>query len=556
MISSSHRSRVSRAALFVVPALALLCFQPACNAIFGLDERYPYPPDAGIGGSGGSSACEPGAVESCYAGPADTEGIGVCRAGTKNCNADGLSFGPCQGDVTPQPDNCATPMDEDCDGLAPPCTGAPLWSKRFGGDSDDVTYSVAVNSTGDVLLTGAFSGSIDFGGGPLTSAGLRDLFIVKLEGGTGKHLWSKRYGDAGLQGEIFVTTDNTGNILITGGLYGSLDFGGGVLTGGDGGSLFIVKLNGSGDVLWARSFDNATAGLGPLIWPCSAVAADDTGNIVVSACFRGTVDFGGASLASAGAQDLFAAKFDGDGNHIWAKRFGTSSDPFGVSIAVDAMGNVLLSGSFTGAVDFGSGPVMSPDGYGLYAAKLDPNGDHIWSTRVADATAPQKNITIATDSAGNALLAASFRGTADLGGMLLMSAGGLDLLAAKLNAAERHVFSRRFGDASDQLGLAVAADEVGNAVLTGAFDGTLDFGGGPLASAGAQDILLVKLDANGSHLWSKRFGDSAIQTGVSVVADKANNPVVAGQFYGTVDFGNGTLVSAGSSDIFVAKFSP
>src|SRR3990170_6282915 len=72
-----------------------------------------------------------------------------------------------------------------------------LWSKRFGSTIDDYGYAVAVDGNGDVLLTGSFQGTVNFGGGNLTSAGLEDIFVAKYSGADGAHLWSKRFGSTG-----------------------------------------------------------------------------------------------------------------------------------------------------------------------------------------------------------------------------------------------------------------------------------------------------------------------------------------------------------------------
>src|SRR5690349_19327284 len=88
----------------------------------------------GAGGAtsstGGATTCMPGETVSCYSGPPATEGVGLCKAGTKTCAEDSTGFGPCVGEVLPQPENCAAPEDEDCDGKAPPCKGGLAWAKR------------------------------------------------------------------------------------------------------------------------------------------------------------------------------------------------------------------------------------------------------------------------------------------------------------------------------------------------------------------------------------------------------------------------------------------
>ena len=94
----------------------------------------------------------------------------------------------------------------------------------------------------------------------------------------------------------------------------------------------------------------------------------------------------------------------------------------------------------------------------------------------------------------------------------------------------------------------------GNATITGEFQGTVSFGGAALVSAGGQDAFVVKLSGlDGSHLWSERFGGSSTDSGRSVAEDASGNAIVTGSFRDTVDFGGGALTSAGGADVFVVK---
>ena len=99
-------------------------------------------------------------------------------------------------------------------------------------------------------------------------------------------------------------------------------------------------------------------------------------------------------------------------------------------------------------------------------------------------------------------------------------------------------------------------DSTGNVLVTGSFHGTVDFGGGLLPSGGGADVFIAKLDAGGGHLWSRRAGNAQDQNGTSIAADPSGNAFVAGDVFGTVDFGGGPLTSAGGADVFLAKLSP
>ena len=374
-------------------------------------------------------------------------------------------------------------------------------------------------------------------------------YIVKLDGADGVHLWSKQLGDADVT-DLVLAVDALDNVLVMGTLWGNLDFGDGPLQSAGDGDILVAKFDPSGNYLWARSFGDVSQQRG------HGIAADDTGSIVLTGAFFGSIDFGGGPLTSAGDSDAFIVKFDAAGNWVWDRHFGDTGVQNAKNVAVDGEGNTLVAGSFAGSVDFGGGPLISPLG-DSFVVKLDASGNHLWSRRLGGPSAAASHIVVAFDGVGSALLTGYYSATLDFGGESLMSAGGYDLFVAKFDASQNHTFSKRFGDGSDQYGVSVAADILGNLVLTGYFEGAVDFGNGPIASAGSSDILLARLDASGNPLWSRRFGEAATdQNGRSVAVDKLGNTLLAGRFYGAVDFGNGPLLSEGATDIFVAKFSP
>lgn len=132
---------------------------------------------------------------------------------------------------------------------------------------------------------------------------------------------------------------------------------------------------------------------------------------------------------------------------------------------------------------------------------------------------------------------------------VLLAAGSVQALTPG------HFHSARFGDSADQTATAVAADVDGNMYVTGYFSGSIDFGGDMLTSAGSNDIFLAKFDASGAYQWSKRFGNEAEQRGTGVATDSEGNVYITGHFMDAVNFGGGNLLSSGSNDIYLAKFS-
>jgi hypothetical protein len=506
----------------------------------------------GGGGAGGSAMlCQPMSTMPCYSGQPGTEGIGICKVGTQMCNAQGTGYDACVGEVTPGQENCATAADEDCDGQAPPCAGSPLWVKTFVGNGSAAGRSVAVDGAGNVAVTGEFSGSFTVGNTVLSNPNTSDIFVVRLDP-SGAPLWAKRYGDGEYQYGQAVAMDAAGAVIVTGNFVGSVDFGGGPLTVASQ-AAFAAKLDAAGNYVWAKSFGSGS-GQG------HGAAIDSAGNVILAGQLSFAANFGGGQLASAGEADIFVAKLDSSGGHLWSKRFGDGASQQAHDVAVDAAGNVYVTGPMAGTVDFGGGALTSLGGPDLFLVKLDASGNHVWSKRFGDGAGAQTGRGVAVDAQGNLFVAGEFSGTLDFGGgLVLVSAGGLDVFAAKLSPAGDVLWARRAGDADiSQFGSDVAAGSGGGAHVCGRFRGTLDFGGGPLVNAtmGTDDAFFAGLDASGNQTWARRAGDSKAQLCLGAASDASGALVATGFFGGTTDFGTGPKAAGNNFNLFVAKYAP
>ena len=176
------------------------------------------------------------------------------------------------------------------------------WSQRFGDTSPDVGMEVAVGGSGNVIVTGTFSNTADFGGGPLVSAGGYDIFVAKYDA-SGTHQWSQRFGGTSWDQGYGVAADASGNVIVTGYFYNTVDFGGGDLVSAGVRDIFVAKFNASGTHQWSQGFGGTGNDYG------FGVAADASGNTIVTGAFSNIVDFGGGDLVSAGDYDIFVAKY-------------------------------------------------------------------------------------------------------------------------------------------------------------------------------------------------------------------------------------------------------
>ncbi|MCC6526981.1 MAG: hypothetical protein IT373_30320 [Polyangiaceae bacterium] len=282
-------------------------------------------------------------------------------------------------------------------------------------------------------------------------------------------------------------------------------------------------------------------------------AVDSSGNSIVAGYFEGAVDFGGGSLVAVGVYDGFVAKFDSSGAHVWSKRFG-NQDVGATGVAVDAADNVVLVGTLAGTMDLGGGALTST-GTDAFAAKLSPAGGHVWSRRFDGTSLPAPRA-VATSAAGDVFIGGNLAGTVDFGCGALASAGGDDVVVAKLTSAGACGWSRRFGDTSNQRVSAIAVDVAGDPVVTGNFDGALAIDGIPLTASGT-DMFVAKLaGSNGVALWAKGAGSSQSDEGQALAVTASNEVVVGGYYAQSIDLGGGSLpvAATGSYAGFVVKY--
>ena len=306
------------------------------------------------------------------------------------------------------------------------------------------------------------------------------------------------------------------------------------------------------------------AQLNPWLWATKAggtsgdngycIAADASGNSYVTGGFEGTATFGSTTLTSNGEEDIFIAKLDSSGNWLWAKKAGGKYWDEGLGIAVDASGNIYITGYFDGTTTFGSTTLKSNGGTDIFIAKLDSRGNWLWATK-AGGTGDDWGYGIAVDTSGNSYVTGGFdtRATASFDSITLTNKGVCNIFVAKLNSSGNWLWVKNAGVTVANRGLDIAVGASGNSYITGYFYGTATFGATTLTSNGYYDIFVAKLDSSGNWLWVKNAGGTYENEGRGIAVDASGNSYVTGWFEGSSNFGSTTLTSSGISDIFIAK---
>ena len=379
-------------------------------------------------------------------------------------------------------------------------SGNFVWAKTIGGTSGDFGKSISVDTSGNVYIIGDFQGTVDFDPGPgtfnLTSTGDSDIFMIKLDS-SGNLVSAVAIG--GISGDYggSIAVDSSGNVYVSGGFQGTVDFDPGPgtynLTSAGNTDIFINKLDSSGNFSWASA-------LGGSSWEfVNGISVDLSGNVHATGTFQSTADFdpgpGTFNLTSAGSDDIFINKLDSSGNFLWAKRIGGTLLDYGSDIKVDSSGNVYTTGIFKDIVDF------------------DPTG----------------------------------------GTSFLASAGSNDVFISKLDSTGNYIWAGQMGGTSNDFGKSISVDSSGNVYTTGDFSGTVDFDPGRdtynLVSPGGS-VFISKLDSSCNFVWAKAIDGTSFIAAQSIAVDTPGNIFVTGQFQETADFDPGPGTFNLTSDMF------
>lgn len=331
--------------------------------------------------------------------------------------------------------------------------GFELWSDRYDGpgDADDVPVAVAIDSAGNVIVTGSSMGS----------SSAQDVYTRKYNGATGGDLWNQR-DDGPASGDDAATAialDAAGNVLVTGRSAGN----------GTGQDLYTAKYAaGTGSRLWSRRYNGPGNGDDEAV----AVAVDAPGDVVITGLSRG----GNGSI------DWYTAKYNGTTDAvIWDERRDGpgGGDDEARALALDAAGNAVVAGSVSnnGNVDFLTVKYSAADGAELWSQRQNGTGN-----------GEDRATAVAVDAAGDVVIT----GSSDNG-------RNLDLVVTKYSGADgSELWSERYngpGD-GDDTGTAIAVDPQGNIIVTGTSAGSND----------TQDFYTACYHGRtGQRIWFERF---------------------------------------------------
>ena len=436
------------------------------------------------------------------------------------------------------------------------------WANGIPAGFSQSTNTITADDNGNVYVTGRFSNTVDFDPGPatasLTSTGLDDIFIAKYDI-DGNYVWAKPI-HGGIRGEGWsIALDENNNIYVTGNFTGMYDFdpdpGNTVNITSTSTDLFIAKYDNNGNYKWAHGIGGNKSD------QSFSLEIDPAGGVYVAGIFRSdTVDFDpgvGTKNLTTVTEDMFLAKYDTAGNYVWAFEVNASATCDPRTIGFDSQNNVIVAGFFNGVVDFDPavGVATNHTSVGtrdIFLAKYDSNGNYLWAGNPEGTGNNDFTYQLVIDEADNIYISGELRDTVDFDFSAnvfdLHSAGSGDIFIAKYNAAGDFIWAKSVGSVSQEIAIGFAIDQHQHLVVTGTFEGKVDFDPGtgagdtafltPQAFPGV-DSYIASYDTNGNYLWTSGLGGSGFSLvfSTSLEIDDKDNLYAAGIFGpGNIDF--------------------
>ena len=454
------------------------------------------------------------------------------------------------------------------------------WVSQYSGTDDERGYGITSDGSGNVISIGYFRGTVDFDPGAgtteLTSTTLKDIYVTKVDT-DGDLVWAIQFAGEFNDHGYGITVDASDNIYITGAFTDTVDFDPGAgtsyLYSRGNADVFIVKLDASGNLVWAKSVGGEATDVG------LGIDLDANNSVYVTGYFNETAYFDtdttapGEPLITAGQSDAFVLKLNSSGSDIYNVQFGGTGQDWGYSIAIDDNNNAYTTGYFEGTADFDPDTasaatfnLTSTGGKDSYVCKILANSTLDWAVQFGS-TGDERGISIDLDGDNNVYTAGFFSSTADFdpsgSTANITSNGNFDMYISKLSSTGTYLWAHGFGSTEADIAMSMDIDVTGYLYFTGYYRGTVDFdpsaGTTELTSAGDQDVFISKYSPDGNFEFARGMGGAGRDIARDITVDDNGQIYLTGFFSGTSNYnhdgGTDILTSLGSNDIFAHKSS-
>lgn len=434
--------------------------------------------------------------------------------------------------------------------LSPKILAGSTWSTRFGDAAPQVAHSVAAFPDGSVVVAGATVEP------PLTSDPNEPLspgapFLIRLDA-AGNTVWDRRPAlspasilPADTQGPNLVAAAPNGAVIVAGHFDGTIDLGDGPITSAGSSDVFLVRLDAMGKSLGTRRFGDSLA------QTVAALGVDAAGDALLAGTLAGALDFGAGAIApliDPSVTSYYVVRLPKTGAPIYAKVPLALASPSKFVAAFGLQGTAVLGGSFTGDAWIGAEPPHTATSDAGFLVTLAADGSIAWSTVIEGAA-----VTNVAFDQGDVVAVIGIHGDVLLGGQTVSGGASGSVVLARFDPTGtlHSVVPLAQNSALDSTHLAI--DSGGHALITGSLTEPLALKGSTLGQDKLPSAFFAELDAEGALVRSLAFGCANAPPALAAAATGSRDVTLVSTFAGVTDSAQGTIRSAGATDLLVAQ---
>jgi hypothetical protein len=360
--------------------------------------------------------------------------------------------------------------------------------------------------------------------------------------------WAFGEGGIGNDAATSVATDELGNTYITGNLAGVADFSGNTIQGKGVYDIFLAKYDANGNFVWIRTAGAQKNDQGNAL-------RYHNGNLYLSGYFNDSLQIASSLYLGKGNTDVFVAKYDKDGNFLWANVAGGTGSDVSSSLDVDQFGNVYIAGSYSNSIQFDTTTLTTTNLFKeSFVAKYNSSGQRQWAKSVIG-NSTNLITGVASDKDASVYLCGFFGGNFKYDNTTISSSSpSYDIMLLKINTDGQLAWLKKAGSTFEDGANAITCDKDGNPIMVGYFAGTASFDANTVTYKSYNDVFVAKYDPQGNNQWVRAGKGQELDVAYSVVTDDNNNVIVTGMFQDEVDF-DGNIQTGTKRDVYIVSYN-
>ncbi|TVR83334.1 MAG: hypothetical protein EA412_00975, partial [Chitinophagaceae bacterium] len=420
------------------------------------------------------------------------------------------------------------------------------WVKSYGGVENDFGLSIYGNNE-HIYLSGAFQDKIVFEGQDISSSGSKDFFISKFDH-DGQFLWLSRGSSIGNNQLNSIQLDYQGALVGAGSFSGLLNIQNQQISAFQNEDFFIGRWANDGSLIWVNSGQSTGNSV------AKDIRINTLNNrIAIAGHYEGSLEINNNQLLSNGSADIFFTEISSTGQFLNARSFGGQNSDRALTVTYDNAGYLYLGGYFTNSVNFDQVQLTNPGNRTAFISSFDLDKNTFWAKKIPVTGFSEINNSVIVND--TLLVSGTFTGSLDFNNNTFQSQGSNDGFIAAYDLNGNELWLKQIKSANNiQLGNARKKDN-GSFVLTGNFSGNILYENRELnVSAGNYGLFFLETDAKGNiKYFFNSYSNSQI-TGNDIFSNDYKF-FLTGNFKGNSFWGTNTASSSGKENIFFSKFN-